>query len=118
MSSLVICIAALAVADASRSVPESLRALANSTEAFADSMAQLDKETAAVARDAKLVHDVSANRTARALILDDMGRTLKQGMPSASTYDDAETAALKAAATYKTADLAAKQADLKLEHRR
>jgi len=121
MSSLLICICYFAVAESSASLPDRLRALANSTDAFADSIAKLDKETAAVARDAKLVHTVSANKTARALILDDMSRTLKQSLQETqslqSTYDDAETAALKAAATYKTADLAAKQAELKLKHR-
>jgi hypothetical protein len=117
MPSLLICIYSLAVAGSSASLPDPLRALANSSDAFADSIAKLDKETDAVARDAKLIHNVSANKTARALILDDMSRTLKRGMPSARAYDDAETAALKAAAQYKTADLAAKQAELKLQHR-
>merc|ERR1719240_953663 len=117
MCSLVIFISSFAIAESSKSLPEHLRALAESTDAFADSIAKLEKETDAVARDAHLVHKVSANKTARALILDDMGRTLKQGMPSTSTYDDAETAVHKAAAEYTAADRVATQAEHKLQQR-
>ena len=115
MSLLLICVYYLGAADSSRALPDPVRALAKNADAFADSIAKLNEETDAVARDAELVHNVSANKTARALILDDMGRTLKRGMPSADAYDDAETDALKAAAAYKTADLAARQAALRVQ---
>merc|ERR1712167_243201 len=102
----------LAVADSSASLPDPLRTLAKSNDAFADSMAKLDDETEAVANYAERVHKVALNDAERANILDTISSELKQGMPDASAYNEAETNALNAAATYKTSPSAAKKAAL------
>ena len=93
-------------------LPDPLRTLAKSNDAFADSMAKLDDETEAVANYAERVHKVALNEAARANILDTMSSALKQGMPDASAYDEAETNALNAAAAYKTSPSAATKAAL------
>merc|ERR1712072_985035 len=55
---------------------------------------------------------VALDEAARANILDKMGSALKQGMPDASAYDEAETNALNAEAAYKKAPSAATKAAL------
>merc|ERR1712072_978243 len=55
---------------------------------------------------------VALDEAARANILDKMGSALKQGMPDASAYDEAEKNALNAAAAYKTSPSAATKAAL------
>merc|ERR1712196_161422 len=87
----------LAVAKSPASLADPLRNLAKSNDAFADSMAKLDEETEAVANYSEAVHKVALDEAARAHILDKMGNALKQGMPDASAYDEAETNALNAA---------------------
>merc|ERR1719456_1875635 len=75
-------------------------------------MAKLDEEAAAVANYADRVHKVALSDAARANVLDKMGSALKQGMPDASAYDEAETNALNAAAAYKAAPSNATKAAL------